>query len=317
LTRIYATAEIPAVGREEFGPIGPIQVLRDGWSDLDQAEVLIVRAQVLDAQAIERATSLQLIARSGSGVDNVDIEAASARGIQVISAPTAGALTVAEGTITLMLAAMKRLGQLGDVVRDGRWQDRLNVEVLDIQSSRLGIVGFGRIGQEVARLATALGMEVVAYDPLMSGSESMDRYELLSLPSLLESSDVISLHCPLTDETRGLIDRTMIEKIKPQAVLVNVARGEIIADDGLLVDALNEGRLSAVAIDVFGEEPPPPGNPLLSDHRVICSPHSIGLTREWNRLVFGSLAADIGRFLAGERPVHLVNGDVLDSRLPG
>jgi D-3-phosphoglycerate dehydrogenase len=310
LIRVYSTAPVPAIAERAFADLGPIRVLDPDWSDLEQAEVLLVRAEELRAEDIDRATSLRLIARTGSGVDTVDVEAASRRGIPVLFVPAVGARPVAEGAIALILAATKRLGELAAVLRAGTWPSRYEIDVRDLGDTTLGVVGFGRIGREVASLAGPLGMEVIAYDP--ATTESLDGVELVDFDDLLGRADVISLHCPLNEQTRGLIDRGAIERMKPGAVLVNVARGEIVADERLLVEALDSGRLGALALDVFGEEPPEPSNPLLDDPRVICTPHSIGLTASWNRRVFGALAGDVARFFAGEAPVHVVDPAALD-----
>lgn len=305
LTEVYATAPVPPSAERAFAEIGPIQVLRSGWPDLPRAEVLLVRGEEVDAATIERAESLRVIARTGSGLDNVDVEAAQARGIPVIYAPSAGARPVAEGAIALIMAAMKRVGELRQVLREGTWPERYQVEILDLEGSTLGIVGYGRIGREVAELARRLGMNVIAHDPEAAQRSASPEVEFLPLLALMERSDVVSLHCPLTAATRGLVDRSVLAAAKRGAIFVNVARGEIVAGDDLLYQALCEGLLSAIALDVFAEEPPAADSPLLADPRVIASPHSIGLTRAWNDRVFSALAADVERFLAGAAPENV------------
>ncbi|MBS1679737.1 MAG: oxidoreductase [Actinobacteria bacterium] len=312
LTRVYATAPVPAAAQRAFDSLGPVQLLAPDWSDLDQAEVLLVRAEELRAAEIRRATSLRVIARTGSGVDNVDVAAATERGVPVVYAPAAGSRPVAEGTIALMLAAMKRLGQLHGTLESGAWPQRYEIEIADVRGATLGVVGLGRIGREVAQLAAALGMTVVSHDPIAADGDEGD-IELLELGALLGRSDVVTLHCPLTSETRGLIDAGALDRMKRGAVLVNVARGEIIADQRLLIEALDRGQLSAVALDVFAVEPPAPSNPLLHDPRVICTPHSIGLTISWNERVFSALAADVERCLRDEAPVNVVDAAALES----
>ena len=314
LTRVYATAPVPAIAQRAFAALGPVQVLAPDWSDLDQAEVLLVRAEELRAAEIERAGSLRVIARTGSGVDNVDVEVATGRGIPVVYAPSAGTAAVAEGTIALMLAAMKRLGQLGGVLRTGAWPQRYEIEIRDVRGATLGVIGYGRIGREVARLGEALGMTVVAHDPAAGdGDGDGTGVELLELADLLARADVVTLHCPLTEQTRDLIDAEALAQMKEGAVFVNVARGEIVADERLLIEALDRGQLSAVALDVFADEPPATSTALLHDPRVICTPHSIGLTDSWNERVFGSLAADVERCLRGRSPTNVVDVAALGS----
>jgi D-3-phosphoglycerate dehydrogenase / 2-oxoglutarate reductase len=311
MTRVLATAAIPRVGHEAFACIGPIEQLEDDPAALADADVLLVRGEPLRAEDIAGARGLRVIARTGSGVDNIDIEAATRARVPVIYAPGAGARPVAEGTIALMLAAAKRLGEQTALLRSGAWADRYQVVGRDLQSAVLGVVGFGQIGREVARLASALGMEVIAYDPGESVGGANSGARFTSLSELAANSDVVTLHCPLTDATRGLIDGPLVESMKDGAILVNVARGEIVDGEQLLLEALERGKLAAVALDVYEHEPPSPSSPLLQDPRVVCTPHTVGLTRSWNERVFADLAADTARLLAGERPLHVVNPQVV------
>jgi D-3-phosphoglycerate dehydrogenase len=313
VSEIYSTASVPAIAEAAFAELGPIRPLSPDWSDLDQAEILIVRGEEFGEDAFERAKSLRLLARTGSGVDKVDLRSASLRGIPVLNAPAAGARPVAEGTIALMLATMKRLGELTRILADGRWAERYEIEILDLQGATLGIVGYGRIGREVGILARGLGMNVLAHDPSPSAIDfaGEDNVEFLPLDEMLGRSDVVTLHCPLTEETRNLIDGAALSGFKEGAILLNVARGEIVAGDSLLLEALESGQLSGVGLDVFDNEPPGPDHPLLGDPRVVSSPHSIGLTRHWNHRVFATLAADVARYLRGESLVNVVNPDAL------
>jgi D-3-phosphoglycerate dehydrogenase len=310
MTQIVATAAIPPAGHLAFSSLGPIEQI-DGPGRLGEAEVLLVRAETIRGAELDRAPRLRIIARTGSGYDNVDVASATARGVPVVFVPAEGARPIAEGTMTLILAASKRLGELGALAHAGRWAKRYTVEGLDLNDSILGIVGLGQIGREVARLASAFGMQVLAFDPNLRESKS-DDIPLLPLTELVARVDVLSLHCPLTPKTRGLVDQDLLNSMKPGAVLVNTARGEIIADEELLNAALDDGRLSAVALDVFREEPLPASSPLLRDPRIICTPHSIGLTQRWNESVFSSLAVDVSRFLRGVSPLNVVDRAALD-----
>lgn len=311
MTRVLATAAIPRVGHEAFAGIGPIEQLENDRAALADADVLLVRGESLGAEDIAGARGLRVIARTGSGVDNIDIEAATRARVPVIYAPGAGARPVAEGTIALMLAAAKRLGEQAALLRSGAWAERYALVGLDLQGAVLGVVGFGQIGREVAKLASALGMEVVAYDPEEGPRGAASGARFTSLPELAASADVLTLHCPLTDATRGLVDGPLIDTMKDGAILVNVARGEIVDGEQLLLDALERGKLAAVALDVYEHEPPPASSRLLRDPRVVCTPHTVGLTRSWNERVFADLAADTARLLAGQRPLHVVNPQVV------
>jgi phosphoglycerate dehydrogenase-like enzyme len=303
--RIVATAAVPPVGREAFAALGEIEV--DGTGDLGGADILIVRATRLDALAIEAAAGVRVIARTGAGYDNVDVAAATRAGVPIVYAPAVGSGPVAEGTIALMLAAAKRLRELGDVVAHAAWDARYDVMGMDLEGACAGVVGLGAIGRRVASLCQALGMVVVAHDPAATRSP----FPLVSLEELVHSADVITLHCALTDETRGLVDRALLGRVKPGAVLVNAARGAIVESEDVLADALATGRLSAVGLDVHPSEPPRASHRLYGDPRVICTPHSVGLTRRWNEQVFTALAAGVTTVLAGGRPPNLLNPEAL------
>lgn len=317
--RIVATADLPSVAREAFAPLGEIVVDngKDGAA-LAGADVLIVRGARVDAELLDRAPRLRAIARTGAGFDNLDVDEATHRGIPIVYAPGVGSQPVAEGTIALMLAGTKRLRELGQVVQEGQWDSRYEVTGLDIEGACVGIVGLGAIGRRVAQLCRALGMHVVAHDPGLNGSGD-PAVELVSLEELVGRSDVISLHCDLNGKTRGLVNRDFLSRVKPGAILVNVARGPIIESEDVLADALVTGRLSAVALDVFPSEPPDPEHRLYADPRVLCTPHTIGLTRRWNEEVFRSLAQGVTSVLAGELPDHVLNPEavtVRGARLP-
>jgi D-3-phosphoglycerate dehydrogenase len=312
--RILATADVPAVAREAFARLGEIDVRRlDDARGLADAQVLIVRGTRLDAGALETAPSLRAIARTGAGYDNLDVAAATQRGIPIVFAPGVGSQPVAEGTVALMLAAAKRLPELAAVVRAAAWTSRYEIAGLDLEGACLGVVGFGSIGRRVALLGRGLGMRVIAHDPAPAATARHD-VELVTLDELVASSDVISLHCDLTERTRGLVDRALLARVKPGAILVNVARGQIVESEDALAEALAAGRLSAVALDVFPSEPPDPSHPLYTDPRVICTPHAVGLTARWNEQVFQALARGVESVLAGELPANVLNPEALTAR---
>lgn len=302
--RIVATAEVPPVGREAFSALGEIEV--DGTGDLGAAEILIVRGTRLDARSIESATSLRVIARTGAGYDNVDVPAATRAGIPIVFAPDVGSGPVAEGTIALMLAAAKRLRELGEIVT-ADWDARYDVMGLDLAGACVGVVGLGAIGRRVASLCRALGMVVIAHDPAASTSA----FELVPLSELLARADIITLHCALTERTQGLVDREFLARMRPGAIFVNAARGAVVESEDALADALAAGRLSAVALDVHPSEPPLVHHRLYGDPRVICTPHTVGLTRRWNEEVFSTLAAGVATVLRGGRPANLLNPEAL------
>ena len=307
--RIVATAEVPPVARAAFAALGDIEVDANGDGALTRAQVLIVRGTPLGAELIESAARLRVIARTGAGYDNVDVVAATRAGIPIVYAPEVGSQPIAEGTVALILAAAKRLRELSDIVHSTEWESRYEVVGLDLEGACVGVVGLGAIGSRVAALCRALGMVVIAHDP--AAGTAPRAVELVPLAELVERADVITLHCTLTERTRGLVDGPLLSRVKPGAVLVNAARGEIVESEDVLADALVSGRLSAVALDVHPSEPPRVAHRLYRDSRVICTPHSVGLTRRWNDEVFRSLADGVRNVLAGGRPPNLLNPEAL------
>lgn len=198
--RIVATAEVPTVARRAFAPLGEILVRVAAYEP--ETEVLIVRGTRVDAETLALLPDLRAIARTGAGYDNLDVVEATRRGVPIVYAPGVGSQPVAEGTVALMLAAAKRLRELGAVVERAAWASRYEVAGLDIEGACLGIVGYGSIGRRVGRLCRGLGMEVIAYDPALEPFAE-PQIELVALEELLERADVISLHCGLTGELVG------------------------------------------------------------------------------------------------------------------
>jgi phosphoglycerate dehydrogenase-like enzyme len=313
MPRLLATAGIPDAAHALLGELGVVEVSRgDLRREVAEADVLLVRGERVDGDCIRAGARLRVIARTGAGVDNVDLEVATIAGIPVVNAPDVGAQPMAEGAWALIIAAAKRLGELRACFAPDRWRERYSIQGLDLDGATLGIVGLGAIGREVGRIGRAFGMHVIACDPgLPDGDPLPDAIELVGLEELLARADIVSLHCPLNDGTRGLIDRAALRGARRAPVLVNCARGEVVDGDELLLEALERGWLSAVGLDVFAREPLAPSSPLLLDPRVICTPHAIGLTQRWNERVFAALRDDIASVLAGERPLNLVNPDVL------
>jgi D-3-phosphoglycerate dehydrogenase / 2-oxoglutarate reductase len=313
--KIVATESVPREADLAFADLGPI-MLDDGLDPtiLPSAEILVVRTRVVDRALLERTESLRVIARTGAGLDSIDLREASRRKVPVVYAPDAGTVPMAEGTLALIFATSKRLLELGAIVTEGRWQDRYRCDTRDLAGATLGIVGFGRIGSEVARLAQALGMLVIANDlrkPKSGSNGSPNPVRWVSLEELFREADIVTLHCGLDERSRGMIDRDLLASAKPGAILINIARGGLIADDSVLLEALDRGWLSAVGLDVFASEPPSLDSGLLRDRRVVSTPHSIGLTRAWNERVFTSLAEDVGRVLEGGHPQFIANPEAL------
>lgn len=270
---------------------------------------IIVRMGRLEAAAIAEARGLRVISKHGAGVDTIDVEAASARGIPVLAATGANALSVAEHTLALLLATTKRLLTLDASMRAGRW-DKPGHTGLELAGQRLGLVGFGAIARHTARLAQAFAMEIVAHDPFCP-SEAMASQgvtPMADLDELLATSQVVSLHAPLTEATRNLIDDRRLGLMRPDAILLNTARGGLI-DEAALARALAEGRIAGAGLDSFSREPLAVDHPFLTEPRVLLTPHVGGVTTAANTRV-GVMAAQgivdvlTGRSVAPERIVN-------------
>ncbi|MBI4311969.1 MAG: phosphoglycerate dehydrogenase, partial [Chloroflexi bacterium] len=221
-------------------------------------DALIVRSETqVTADVIDAGKKLTVIGRAGVGVDNIDLEAATRRGIAVVNAPTGNTLAAAEHSVALMLALARHVAQANASIRDGKWNRSAYVGV-ELRGKVLGIIGLGRVGSEVARRAASFNMHLIGYDPFLSPDFARNLgVELVSLEDLYKRSDFITVHTPMTDTTRGLIGAEELAMMKKGVRLINVARGGIIEEKALL-DDLNskEGRVGGAAIDVFSEEPP-------------------------------------------------------------
>ncbi|MFF2848816.1 NAD(P)-dependent oxidoreductase [Streptomyces sp. NPDC058001] len=269
------------------------------------AEGAVVRAdRRVDEDFLRRAPRLRVIARTGVGVDLVDVTAATARGIPVVITPGSGTRAVAEGAFALALHLTKRLRPLTDLVKDGRWAERNAVPVGDLDGATLGIVGYGRIGRRVGELAAAFGMRTLAHDPF---SPPPPEFACADLAELAESSDVLTLHTPLVEDTRHLVNERLLAGVRPGAILINCGRGGLIDPDATLA-ALEAGRLSGVGLDVFDPEPAL-HHPLFDHPDVVLTPHLMGMTRRAMTLTFVDAARGVADVLAGRPPAAVANPD--------
>jgi len=278
---------------------------------LARADALIVRsATKVTRDLMERGTQLRAVGRAGVGVDNVDVATATRRGIVVANAPESTVVSAAEQTIGLILALARNIPQAHAALKQGRWE-RSRWSGVEVAGKTLGVVGLGRIGQQVARRALGLGMSVVAYDPFVG----QDRFRDLgveqaeTIDDLLAASDVVTLHSPLTDETRRLIDREAIARMRDGARLVNAARGALV-DEEALAEAIVSGKLAGAALDVFSTEPY--DGPLLALDRVVVTPHLAASTGEAQDRAGVIVAEQIVAALDGGIVTNAVNIPVVD-----
>jgi D-3-phosphoglycerate dehydrogenase len=238
----------------------------------DADAVLVRSATKITRESLERAGRLKVIGRAGVGVDTIDVDAATERGVAVLTAPSGNTVSAAELTLALLLALARRVPAADRSMRAGEW-DRKSFNGVELRGKTLGLVGAGRIGSEVARRARAFGMRVVAYDPYLTQERARAlEVELTSLDQVLRSADVVTLHVPLTEQTAGLLGEAQLAMLKEGAFLLNVARGGLV-DEAALVRALREGRLAGAALDVYAEEPLPADHPLRALDNVVLTPH--------------------------------------------
>lgn len=265
------------------------------------ADALLVQTPVrADAALVARLARCRVIGAYGVGYDHIDIAAAAARGITVVHVPDYGTEEVAEHTLALVLACLRGLPRLSAGVAAGRWEYMDAGPLRRIAGRTLGIVGLGRIGGRVADKARAFGFRLIACDPYIPAAAFAARgAEPRTLDALLAESDAVSLHTPLTSETRGLVNARAFGLMRRGSVLVNAARGPIV-DDAALLAALHEGRIASAGIDVLTEEPPAPDHPFRHDPRVILTPHVAWYSEESKVALKRLLAEDIARVLAGQ-----------------
>jgi D-3-phosphoglycerate dehydrogenase len=309
--------------REEIAPAGVallrergFEVVEDRNSPLEEIigdyDAIVIRsATKLTADLIERATRLRVIGRAGVGVDNVDIDAATRRGIVVANAPESTVVSAAEHTIGLMVALVRNVPQAHAALKQGRWE-RSRWSGVELEGKTLGILGFGRIGQQVARRALGLGMTVVAYDPYVAA----ERFRELgvemaeSVDDVLAAADILTLHLPSTPETRGVLGREAFAKMKDGARLVNAARGNLV-DDEALIEAIRSGKLAGAALDVFSEEPY--SGPLLELDEVVVTPHLAASTEEAQDRAGVIVAEQVAAALEGGPVGNAVNVPAIDA----
>ncbi|WGD29834.1 hydroxyacid dehydrogenase [Ancylobacter sp. WKF20] len=276
--------------------------------DVRGVAALITRDAPIDAGLMDAAPGLKVIGVHGVGVDGIDLAAATARGIAVVNTPGANARSVAEHTLALAFHLAKQIGPGDSAARASDGTFKYRTSFMELEGATFGVVGFGAIGRETARLARALGMEVVVWtrradDPAVAEAGFL---HVADLGRMLEQADIVSLHLPGGAGTRGLIGRAELARMKPTAFLINTARGAVI-DEAALAEALIARRIGGAGLDVFAREPLPPSSPLIGLDNVVLTPHVAGSSEAALRRTATALARQVVDVLAGQRPPHLVN----------
>lgn len=296
-------------------PLGEVEIYdRSSPAEVAQrarnASVLITNKARIPGEVIAACPDLRFIAVSAAGFDCVDVAAASYRGIPVSNVPEYGTDSVAQFTFALLLELCHQVSRHADAVRDGEWTRSPDfcfwkAPLMELTGKTMGIVGFGCIGRRVGELAHAFGMSVLAHSRSHSAPPAYHPYAWASLDELFARADVISLHCPLTPETVGLVNHQRLQRVRPGAFLLNTSRGGLVVEQDL-AEALNDGRLAGAAVDVIAEEPIRPDNPLLSARNCLITPHIAWATREARRRLLEATVANVANYLAGQ-PTNVVN----------
>ena len=275
-------------------------------STIGDYEALIVRSQTkVSAEVIQAGKKLQVIARAGVGVDNIDVDEATQRGIVVVNAPTGNTISAAEHTIALMLSLTRHIPQANAVLKSGKWR-RADFMGTEVRDKTLGIIGLGNVGSEVAKRARGLQMKLIAHDPFISVDHAHNlQVELVSLKQLLKESDFITLHIPLTPQTKGLIGAKELASVKPTVRIINTARGGLI-DEKALAKAVKEKRVAGAAIDVFATEPAT-SSILFEDDNIVVTPHLGASTAEAQVMAAKDVAEQVIDIFKGQPPRYSVN----------
>jgi len=279
-------------------------------NEIEKYDALVIRSRTkVTKEVIKKGKNLKVIGRAGVGVDNIDVPEATKRKIPVVNAPGGATVSVAELTFAHMLSLARNLSKSDKTMKNGLWEKK-KLKGTELCDKTLGLVGSGRIGAEVGKRAKAFGMKVIVYDPYLS-KETAEKhgFEIADLDSLLKNSDFISIHTPLTDETKKMIDEKEFKKMKNTAFIVNCARGGII-DENALYNSLKEGKIRGAALDVYENEPPK-NSPLLTLDNIVFTPH-IGASTKEAQIRAGTITVEqVLKVLKNEKPDFCVNREIV------
>jgi D-3-phosphoglycerate dehydrogenase len=278
----------------------------DALADIGRYDAVIVRVADIDAAVVDRADRLRVVAKHGAGLDNIDVEAASRRGIVVCNTPGANSRSVAEHATALLFGVRRHLRTADRHVRAGQW-DRSGFTGRELTGDTLGLLGFGAISRELSDLAHGMGQTVLTYDPYVPDDEIPTRVERVrELGELFARADAVSVHVPLTDETRGAVATDELAALGPDGVLINTSRGPVV-DEAALLDALEADALGGAGLDTFAREPPGPDHPLFGRDDVLLTPHVGGVTEESLARMSQRAAANVRTVYEGGIPKSTVN----------
>ena len=315
---ILSTGPVDQIVVDTLAPFAQVSIAPKGTEEvlvplIEHAIGLIVRGDgVASERVIKAGKQLQVIGRTGVGYNNIDIGAATRRKLPVVYTPGAGSRAVAEAAMAMMLALVKRLQFWDRQLKGDNWRSRFESNPGDMDGTTLGIIGFGRIGQTLAQMAQPFNMNIVAHDPYVPDATARSiGVKLVDLRELISSADFISIHAAATAENRHLIDGDLLKSVKRGSILINLARGELIESLDILHEAMVDGRLAAVGLDVFSPEPPDVSHPIFKMDNCLTAPHALGQSKKAMERVFTSMANDMAAVFSGRKPKLVVNPEVL------
>ena len=316
---VVGTGPLKPVACEILKAFGDIVITPDDSQEslfplLDRAIAIALRGDgIFTEEALAASPNLKVLGRTGVGYNKVCVVAATARKIPVVFTPGVGARGVAEGSMAWMLALSKNVVHWDTQCKEGNWYSREEKTNDGLEGSTLGIVGFGRIGQQLAKMATPFDMTLLAYDPYVPPQDAESSgVEMVELDDLMGRADFICLHAAATEENRGLINRERLAKVKRGAYFINLARGELVASLDDLHQALTDGRLAGVGLDVFEPEPPDFSHPIFREPNCLTAPHALAGTKYSTDRIHQTMAEGMAAVLRGERPEFVVNPEVFD-----
>ena len=319
MAKIISTAPVFPICHDLLADHGTVEICPDMSIDtlksmIAVADAVIVRGEAqITEEVMQAASQVKVVARTGVGYNNVDVDALTKRGIPLVFTPGANARAVAEASMAAILSLVKHLPIWNERMKAGDWNSRFEIDNDDLDGGVLGIIGLGNIGQTLAKMAAGFNMTVQAYDPYLPEEVATTvGAKLVSLEELLSTSKFINIHATMTEETRNLVNAENMKLIRPGSYLVNLARGELVDSLDSVLDALNDGRLRAALLDVFAPEPPDFSHPIFRHPMCLTAPHALGLSRQAMTNIFQMTCDGIKAVLDGHTWDKVVNPEVFE-----